>query len=132
MPGRHNIAYIVPSFYELNCLHASSMDESGIVYSIDVVFLLHSRPDNFVESRHCQQSQPIQKLHQGVQLVTLDTGCIDQLSGAVHPYAATWTVHWVAVRAACARGIQHPFSSAKVAHDSSLIELTFRVPFILC
>ncbi len=38
------------------------MDESGIVYSIDVVFLLHSRPDNFVESRDCQQGQPIQKL----------------------------------------------------------------------
>ena len=78
MPGRDNIAYIVSSIHELNGFHASSMDESGIVYSVDVVFLLHSRPDNFVESRDCQQSQPIQKLHQ-LQSVTVGVRCIKQL-----------------------------------------------------
>lgn len=84
MPGRDNVAYIVSSIHELNCFHASSMDESGVVYSVDVVFLLHSRPDNFVESGHRQQGQPIQKLHQGVTTVTPGTRCIEQLSGTVH------------------------------------------------
>ena len=80
MPGMDVVAYIGSSTHELNCLHASSINESGIVYSVDVVFLLHSRPDNFVESHDCQQSQPIQKLHQGVKSFTPGTRQIEQLS----------------------------------------------------
>ncbi len=105
------------------------MYESRIVYSVDVVFMLHSRPDNFVESGDCQQSQPIQKLHQGVKSVTPGTRYIEQLSGTVHLCPSNMDC---ALSTACAHGIQHPFGSAKVAHDSGLSELTFRLPFILC
>ncbi len=103
LPDKDNIAHMFSSISELNSLHASSMDEPGVVHSINVVFLLHSRPDKFVESCDCQQRQPIQKLHERVKMSSLaqDAWSNSQVLSIYAP--ATWTVHALSGSTYCMR-----------------------------